>query len=75
MHCLTENARDAHLARKQGMRIAAASGGRAPSRAASAASFASVARRARRLFDYALKSQFDAARRMLASAMGSGRGS
>lgn len=79
MHCLTENAAMMHLARKQGMRIAAASGEAdahlelAP---ASAASFAKALLAERvGLFDYALKSQFDAARRMLASAMGSDRGS
>lgn len=79
MHCLTENAAMMHLARKQGMRIAAASGeadahlALAP---ASAASFAKALLAERvGLFDYALKSQFDAARRLLASAMGSGRGS
>lgn len=79
MHCLTENAAMMHLARKQGMRIAAASGEAdahlelAP---ASAASFAKALLAERvGLFDYALKSQFDAARRLLASAMGSGRGS
>ena len=79
MHCLTENAAMMHLARKQGMRIAAASGEAdahldlAP---ASAASFAKALLAERvGLFDYALKSQFDATRRLLASAMGSGRGS
>ena len=79
MHCLTENAAMMHLARKQGMRIAAASGEAdahlelAP---ASAASFATALLAERvGLFDYALKSQFDATRRLLASAMGSGRGS
>jgi len=79
MHCLSENAAMMHLARKQGMQIAAASGEAdahlelAP---ASAASFAKALLAERvGLFDYALKSQFDAARRLLASAMGSGRGS
>ncbi len=79
MHCLTENAAMMHLARKQGMRIAAASGEAdahlelAP---ASAASFAKALFAERvGLLDYALKSQFDATRRMLASALGSGRGS
>jgi len=79
MHCLTENAAMMHLARKQGMRIAAASGEAdahlelAP---ASAASFAKaqIADRVG-LFDYALKSQFDVTRRLLASALGSDRGS
>jgi GNAT superfamily N-acetyltransferase len=77
MHCLTENAAMMHLARKQGMRIAAASGeadahlALAP---ASAASFAQALLAERvGLFDYALKSQVDAARRMLASAFGPGR--
>jgi GNAT superfamily N-acetyltransferase len=79
MHCLTENAAMMHLARKQGMRIAAASGEAdahlelAP---ASAASFAKALLAERvGLFDYALKSQFDATRRLLASALGSDRGS
>ena len=75
MHCLTENAAMMHLARKQGMQIAAASGEAdahlelAP---ASAASFATALLAERvGLFDFALKSQFDATRRLLASAMGS----
>jgi len=79
MHCLTENAAMMHLARKQGMRIAAASGEAdahlelAP---ASAASFAKALLAERvGLFDYALKSQFDVTRRLLASALGSDRGS
>jgi GNAT superfamily N-acetyltransferase len=79
MHCLSENAAMMHLARKQGMQIAAASGEAnahlelAP---ASAASFAKALLAERvGLFDYALKSQFDAARRLLASAMGSDRSS
>jgi len=79
MHCLTENAAMMHLARKQGMRIAAASGEADAHLALAPASPASIAQAmlAERvgLFDYALKSQFDTARRMLASALGSGRDS
>jgi GNAT superfamily N-acetyltransferase len=79
MHCLTENAAMMHLARKQGMRIAAASGEADAHLALPPASPASIAQAllAERvgLFDYALKSQFDAARRMLASALGTGRDS
>lgn len=79
MHCLTENAAMMHLARKQGMRIAAASGEADAHLALSPASPASIAQAmlAERvgLFDYALKSQFDATRRLLASALGSGRDS
>ena len=77
VHCLTENGAMMHLARKQGMRIAAASGEADAHLALSPASPASFAQAllAERvgLFDYALKSQFDAARRMLASAFGPGR--
>ena len=77
MHCLTENAAMMHLARKQGMRIAAASGEADAHLALAPASPASFAQAllAERvgLFDYALKSQFDATRRMLASAFGPGR--
>lgn len=85
MHCLSENAAMMHLARKQGMRIAAA-GGEAdahlalPPASPSSITGALLAERAG-LFDYALKSQFVAARRLLASALaapkapGSGRGS
>ena len=79
MHCLTENAAMMHLARKQGMRIAAASGEADAHLALPPASPASIAQAmlAERvgLFDYALKSQFDAARRLLASALGTGRDS
>jgi GNAT superfamily N-acetyltransferase len=79
MHCLTENAAMMHLARKQGMRIAAASGEADAHLALPPASPASIAQAmlAERvgLFDYALKSQFDATRRLLASALGSGRDS
>lgn len=74
MHCLTENAAMMHLARKQGMRIAAASGEADAHLAlppASPASFAQALLAERvGLFDYALKAQFDAARRLLASALG-----
>ena len=74
MHCLTENAAMMHLARKQGMRIAAASGEADAHLAlppASPASFAEALLAERvGLFDYALKAQFDAARRLLASALG-----
>jgi GNAT superfamily N-acetyltransferase len=77
MHCLTENAAMMHLARKQGMRIATASGEADAHLAlppASAASFAQALLAERvGLFDYALKSQFDATRRLLASALGPGR--
>jgi GNAT superfamily N-acetyltransferase len=79
MHCLTENAAMMHLARQQGMRIAAASGEADAHLALQPASPASLAQAllAERvgLFDYALKSHFDAARRLLASALGSGRDS
>lgn len=76
MHCLTENAAMMHLARRQGMRIAAA-GGEADAHLelppASPSSFASALLAERvGLFDYALKSQFVTARRLLASALGSG---
>lgn len=79
MHCLTENAAMMHLARKQNMRIAAASGEADAHLTLPPASAASLAEAllAERvgLFDYALKSQFDAARRLLASALGSSRDS
>lgn len=85
MHCLSENAAMMHLARKQGMRIAAAGGEADAHLALPPASPSSIiqALLAERvgLFDYALKSQFVAARRLLASALaapkapGSGRGS
>jgi GNAT superfamily N-acetyltransferase len=77
MHCLTENAAMMHLARKQGMRIAAAGGEADAHLALPPASPASIAQAllAERvgLFDYALKSQFVAARRLLATALGPGR--
>jgi GNAT superfamily N-acetyltransferase len=77
MHCLTENAAMMHLARKQGMRIAAASGEADAHLALPPASPGSLtqAMLAERvgLFDYALKAQFVAARRLLASALGTGR--
>ena len=84
MHCLSENAAMMHLARKQGMRIAAASGEADAHLALPPASPSSItgalfAERAG-LFDYALKSQLVSARRLLASALGtpkapgSGRG-
>lgn len=77
MHCLTENAAMMHLARKQNMRIAAASGEADAHLTLPPASVASLAQAllAERvgLFDYALKSQLDAARRLLASALGSSR--
>jgi hypothetical protein len=77
MHCLTENAAMMHLARKQGMRIAAASGEADAHLALQPASPASIAQAllAERvgLFDYALKAQFVAAQRLLASALGAGR--
>lgn len=79
MHCLTENAAMMHLARKQNMRIVAASGEADAHLTLQPANPASLAQAllAERvgLFDYALKSQFDAARRLLASALGSGRDS
>ncbi len=69
MHCLTENAAMMHLARKQNMRIVAG-GDEADARLelppASPASIAQALFDERvGLFDYALKSQFDAARRLL----------
>lgn len=69
MHCLAENDVILHLARKQNMRIVAA-GGEADARLelppASPASIAQALFDERvGLFDYALKSQFDAARRLL----------
>jgi GNAT superfamily N-acetyltransferase len=69
MHCLTENAAMMHLARKQGMRIVAESGeadARLALPPANAASFAQAVLDERvGLFDYALKSQFDAVRRLI----------
>ena len=85
MHCLSENAAMMHLARKQGMRIAVASGEAdahlelLPASPSSIAG-ALLAERAG-LFDYALKSQLVTARRLLVSALaapkapGSGQGS
>jgi GNAT superfamily N-acetyltransferase len=84
MHCLSENAAMMHLARKQGMRIAAASGEAdahlelAPA-SPSSITGALLAERAG-LFDYALKSQMVNARRLLGALgapkpPGSGRGS
>jgi GNAT superfamily N-acetyltransferase len=84
MHCLSENAAMMHLARKQGMRIAAASGEADAHLELLPASPSSItgallAERAG-LFDYALKSQLVNARRLLSAlatpkAPGSGRGS
>lgn len=73
MHCLAENDAILHLARKQNMRIVAA-GGAADARLelppASPASIAQALFDERLgLFDYALKSQFDAARRLLLAGM------
>lgn len=69
MHCLAENGAMMHLARKQGMRIVAQSGEADASLAlppANAASFAQAILDERLgLFDYALKSQFDAVRRLI----------
>jgi hypothetical protein len=69
MHCLTENAAMMHLARKQGMRIVA-EGGEADARLelppATPSSIAQALFDERvGLFDYALKSQFDTARRLI----------
>ena len=73
MHCLAENAAMMHLARKQGMTIAAASGEADAHLALAPASPASIAQAmfAERvgLFDYALKSQLEMARRLLRSAL------
>jgi GNAT superfamily N-acetyltransferase len=73
MHCLTENAAMMHLAREQGMQIAAASGEADAHLALAPASPSSIAQAmlAERvgLFDYALKSQLDIARRLLQSAL------
>lgn len=69
MHCLTENAAMMHLARKQNMRIVAESGeadARLELPPASPASIAQALFDERvGLFDYALKSQFDTARRLM----------
>jgi GNAT superfamily N-acetyltransferase len=84
MHCLIENGAMMHLARKQGMRIATASGEAdahlaLPPASPSSITGALIAERAG-LFDYALKSQMVNARRLLGAfaapkAPGSGRGS
>ena len=74
MHCLAENAAMMHLARKQGMRIAAAQGEAdaylelSPGDAASIANALFADRVA--LFDYALKSQVHAAKRLAAAWTG-----
>ncbi len=73
MHCLSENAAMMHLARKQGMRIAVASGEadahvELPPASPSSITGALLAERAG-LFDYALKSQLLSARRLIASAL------
>lgn len=73
MHCLAENDAILHLARKQGMRIVAGSGeadARLELPPASPASIAQALFDERvGLFDYALKSQFDTARRLLRAGM------
>lgn len=75
MHCLAENGAIMHLARKQGMRIAAERGEAdaylelLPGDAASIAN-ALIADRVA-LFDYALKSQVHAAKRLAAAWAGS----
>jgi GNAT superfamily N-acetyltransferase len=74
MHCLAENSAMMHLARKQGMRIAASRGEAdaylelSPADAASIANALFADRVA--LFDYALKSQVHAARRLAAAWTG-----
>jgi GNAT superfamily N-acetyltransferase len=69
MHCLAENDAMLHLARKQNMRIVAESGeadARLELPPASPASIAQALFDERLgLFDYALKSQFDTARRLI----------
>jgi GNAT superfamily N-acetyltransferase len=69
MHCLSENAAMLHLARKQGMCIVAESGeadARLELPPATPASIAQALFDERvGLFDYALKSQFDTARRLI----------
>jgi GNAT superfamily N-acetyltransferase len=69
MHCLAENAAMMHLAREQGMRIVSESGEADAYLAlppANAASFAQAVLDERvGLFDYALKSQFEAVRRLM----------
>jgi RimJ/RimL family protein N-acetyltransferase len=73
MHCLTENAAMMHLARRQGMQIAAAAGEADARVALPRATPSSIAQAllAERvgLFDYALKSQLDIARRLLQSTL------
>lgn len=71
MHCLTENAAMVHLARKEGMSIAASSGEadawlELPPADASSFTNAVLAEHVGR-FDYALKSQRQAARRIAAA--------
>jgi len=69
MHCLTENAAMMHLARKQDMRIVAESGEADARLELSPATPSSIAQALLDervgLFDYALKSQFDTARRLI----------
>jgi GNAT superfamily N-acetyltransferase len=69
MHCLAENGAMMHLARKQGMRIVAESGeadARLELPPANPASIAQALFDERLgLFDYALKTQFDTARRLI----------
>ena len=74
MHCLAENSAMMHLARKQGMRLAASHGEAdaylelSPADATSIANALFADRVA--LFDYALKSQVHAARRLAAAWTG-----
>ena len=69
MHCLAENGAMLHLARKQNMRIVAERGEAAARLELPPASPASIAQalfdERVGLFDYALKSQFDTARRLI----------
>jgi GNAT superfamily N-acetyltransferase len=69
MHCLTENGEMLHLARRQGMGIVAESGEADAHLSLPPASPASIAQalfdERVGLFDYALKSQVDAARRLI----------
>lgn len=73
MHCLAENDAILRLARKQGMRIVAGSGEADAQLELPPASPASIAQalfdERLGLFDYALKSQFDAARRLIFAGM------
>ncbi len=75
MHCLSENGAMMHLARKQGMRIVAESGEADAYLALPPGDPSSIARElfAERvgLFDYALKSQVQAVRRLAAAWAGS----